>query len=129
VEVRPHFVVRRFADLLVALLVLTHDFPHPDVLAALAALRTEVFALLDRLATAAAAGLAAADARELRRRVFVLTNVDVVASLVREKELAGPDAAWIEEHLENEMSGFVGGRLTACCGPLMQAGREKTGKV
>jgi hypothetical protein len=95
VDLRPHFVSRRLADLLAGLLWLSRDFPHPDVLSCVAQLAGEAEALLGRLAAAVSAPRPADLPRA--RRVFLLANLDLVASLLRDRELAAaPEAARFE---------------------------------
>jgi hypothetical protein len=115
--------VRRYADLLSAMLVLTRDFPHPDVLGVLAGLRDDVFALLDRLAAALPSG---GDARERdrKRRVFLMVNLDLIVGLARDKELGGAEVAWLEERMESEVGSFVAEQLLACFGPLATAAKS-----
>ncbi len=121
VELRPHFIVRRYAEVLTALSVLTRDFAHPDVLAAMAGLRDAVLALLERLGqNVALPASAGAAERERRKCVFMITNLDLLLGLAREKEALPPTETVVlmEEKMEQAIGGFVRDQLGAHFGPL-----------
>ncbi len=128
VELRPHFIVRRYAELLTALLVLTKDFPHPDVLAAMSGLRDAVLQLLERLAPLVSGSLNAAE-RERRKRIFVITNLDLMLGLAREREPPPPSETIVimEEKMEGCIAGFVQEQLAAEFGPLLAFVQKKDG--
>ena len=83
-DTRPHFIVRRYAEFATALLVLTENYKHPDLVICLNQLREEMMSLLERLSLAVAP-----DPKEKNRRkqVFLITNLDVILSLLKEKSV------------------------------------------
>lgn len=125
-DMRPHYVVRRYAEFATSLLSLTTDFKHPDVIASLNTLREDMTALLDRLAMAVQVDSAREKTRRqqvrsseeewvggssLRKQIFLLSNLDLILSLLRDKEIVSTETVMFEDKMETIIADFVEAEL------------------
>jgi len=115
VELRPHFIVRRYAELVTALCVLTQDYKHPEVVTLMNSLREEMVALIDRLSLAVQH-----DGRDQGRKqqIFIITNLDLILGLLREKEVVATEVVILEEKMEKTIDQFVHQQLMQFFSPL-----------
>ena len=124
VELRPHFIVRRYAELVTALCVLTQEYKHPDVLTAMNQLREVMVALIDRLALSVQAG---PKERARKQQIFTITNIDLILGLLREKEVVATEVVILEEKMEKTIDQFVQAQLMEFFSPLFNFVKSASG--
>lgn len=116
-DTRPHFIVRRYAEYATSVLSLTSQFKHPDVIGNLSMLREEILALLDRLA--AQVQVENSKERVKKQRIFMMMNLDVIQSLLRDKQIVSTETVVFEDKMEATVSQFVEAELTQYFKPLL----------
>lgn len=117
VDLRPHFIVRRYAELVTALCVLTKDYKHPEVITAMDAMREAMVALIDKLS-----GLVQSEGKdkEKKRQIFVITNLDLILGLLRDREIVATEAVVLEEKMQSTIDAFVNEQLMEFFAPLFK---------
>lgn len=111
-EVHPHFVARRYAELVASLRLLKASSVEPMLATILRALRTEVEKLLaERLARQHATGR--------NQAAFLINNYDLIVSLLAERGARGEDSLHFEQLLDSIKATFVEEQLSVDYGRLI----------
>ena len=99
-EVHPHFVARRYAELVASLRLLKPSAVEPMLATILSALRTEIEKLLaERLARQHSTGR--------NQAAFLINNYDLIVSLLAERGARGEDSLHFEQLLDSIKATFV----------------------
>jgi hypothetical protein len=115
VEMRVHFIIRRYSEMITAMLQLTKDFKHPDVMPCLNVLRQEIVAVLDRMGKHVKGN---PKERQKNYQIFIITNLDLILSLLRDKDLVSTETVILEEKMEQTISSYVHAQLNLFFKPL-----------
>ncbi|OQR87003.1 vacuolar protein sorting-associated protein [Achlya hypogyna] len=111
VELHPHYVTRRYAELVASILTLAPDDANSPILNGLAALREGLVSLLEKLSEV--------HKNSKDKCVFLINNYDLVASVVTERKIASDETAKFEELLVAQRDKFVEEELVCWYGPLI----------
>jgi len=111
-EVHPHFVARRYAELVASLRLLKPSSVEPMLATILRALRTEIEKLLaERLARQHSTGR--------NQAAFLINNYDLIVSLLAERGARGEDSLHFEQLLDSIKATFVEEQLGVDYGRLI----------
>jgi len=111
-EVHPHFVARRYAELVASLRLLKPSTVEPMLATILRALRTEMEKLLaERLARQHTTGR--------NQAAFLINNYDLIVSLLAERGARGEDSLHFEQLLDSIKATFVEEQLAVDHGRLI----------
>lgn len=111
-EVHPHFVARRYAELVASLRLLKPSTVEPMLATILRTLRTEIEKLLaERLARQHTTGR--------NQAAFLINNYDLIVSLLAERGARGEDSLHFEQLLDSIKATFVEEQLAVDHGRLI----------
>ncbi|OQS06163.1 vacuolar protein sorting-associated protein [Thraustotheca clavata] len=118
VELHPHYVTRRYAELVASILTLAPEPSHDEVdgantmiLNGLASLREGLVGLLEKLSEV--------HKNSKDKCVFLINNYDLVTSVVTERKIASDETAKFEELLVVQRDKFVEEELMCWYGSLI----------
>eukprot|EP01091_Cochliopodium_minus_P019899 TRINITY_DN8517_c0_g1_i1.p1 TRINITY_DN8517_c0_g1~~TRINITY_DN8517_c0_g1_i1.p1 ORF type:complete len:767 (-),score=247.53 TRINITY_DN8517_c0_g1_i1:17-2317(-) len=98
-ELKPHYVTKKYADFICAILHISNNFKDFRIDEALNQLRSEVISLLKRLTNQING--------KKDKIIFNVSNIDQVLSVLREKEIVSTETVMFEELMKKESSQFV----------------------
>ncbi|KDO26347.1 hypothetical protein SPRG_08421 [Saprolegnia parasitica CBS 223.65] len=114
VELHPHYVTRRYAELVASILTLApmdDEASGATILNGLAALRDGLVLLLEKLSEV--------HKNSKDKCVFLINNYDLVTSVVTERKITSDETAKFDELLMGQRDKFVEEELVTWYGPLI----------